>query len=507
MIPFLVLCSCGGLLAVPLRLSPSMFSSEDFKERFVGSYGMLPALEPKVDREEAGLIAELGELLSKSQFGEAEVRLLAFIRERRNPSDPAVEAKEVSGALIFTLGNLYFQNDRVGDAERSYKLALNRFPDYRRAHKNLALLYATQDKIEEAKPHLMKAIELGEADHRVFGLLGYAYLKEEKVLAAEGAYRQAYLLNAGEKDWKLGLAQALMLQEKWGEAASMLESLIEESPENALLWKQQANCYIQMEEPMRAAENYEVLRLKGLADEEAMNQLGDIYANQEQALLALGAYLTAMKQSTVVNVERSLKSAKYLQALGASAEAGLYILEMKKAAGETMTEAQKVRVLVVESDVAKAEERVSDAVALLKEALELDPMNGEGRVRLGQLHVQLAEEAADEDGAREHRLEARKYFLIAVKSENGEVAYQANLRYGQMLVKESRFKEALPRLEASLRLKGSQNLEQYVRRVQRAAERQEKKEERLESEREEKMEKAKQAAEKVAEPDEAPTSE
>jgi len=493
---------CGILAAEPMRLSPALFSSSDFKERFVGSYGMLPALEPKVDREEAALIVELGEMLSKNQFREAELRLLEFIKERRTPSDPAVEGKEVSAALIFTLGNLYFQNDRVSEAERSYKLALKRFPDYRRAHKNLALLYATQDKIEEAKPHLMKSVELGEANHRVFGLLGYAYLKEEKLLAAEGAYRQAYLLNADEKDWKLGLAQALMLQEKWEESAAMLGTLIDESPENALLWKQQANCFIQMDEPMRAAENYEALRLKGLADEEALNQLGDIYANQEQPLLSLGAYLSAMKQSTVVNVERSLKSAKYLQTLGATAEAALYVLELGKTAGDSMTEDQKVGVLLVRSDVAKAEGRVEDAVALLEEALVLDPLNGEGRVRLGQLHGQLAEEAEDEEGARAHRLEARNYFLMAVKSGDEEVAYQANLRYGQMQVKEARFKEALPQLEAALRLKGSQNLEQYVRRVQRAAERQGKAEERLEAEREEKMEAAKAAAEKVAEPEE-----
>jgi tetratricopeptide (TPR) repeat protein len=129
----------------------------------------------------------------------------------------------------------------------------------------------------------------------------------------------------------------------------------------------------------------------------------------------------------------------------------------------------------------------------------LDPLNGPGRVRLGVLNAQLATEALDDDKAQDLRLQARKYFLLAVKHEDDEVRYEANLRYGQMLVKESRFKEALPLVEEALRTKPSQNLEQYVRRVQRAAERQIAKEERVEALREEKLEEAKTAAEQSAE--------
>jgi tetratricopeptide (TPR) repeat protein len=493
----LVSCKMACLMAEPMGLSPSMFRSDDFKQRFVGSYGMLPTVDPKVDRDEAELIAELGDLLGQGGFQKAEDRLVEFINERKSPSDPAVEAKEVSAALIFTLGNLYFQSGRLSEAERCYKLAIQRHPDYRRALKNLALLYAQQDRIADAKPLLMKAIELGEADHRAFGLLGYAYMKEDMALAAECAYRQAYLLKSDEKDWQLGLAQALLMQEKWAESASMLQSLIDQSPDNALLWKQQANCHLQMEEPLRAAENYEVLRLMGLADEESLNQLGDIYANQEQPLLALGAYLSATQLSDVVNVERSLKSAKYLHTLGATGEAARFIAALKEKAGDHMTDEQKGRLLVVESDVARSEGRLAEAGDLLKRLLEFDAANGEARERLGQIHVQLAEEATEEALAKEFQLEARKYFLIAMKDPQNEVAYKANLGYGQMLVKDSRFVDALPPLEKALQLKNSQNLEQYVRRVQRAAEREAAKTERLEVERDEKLEEARKAAQKA----------
>jgi uncharacterized protein HemY len=72
--------------------------------------------------------------------------------------------------------------------------------------------------------------------------------------------------------------------------------------------------------------------------------------------------------------------------------------------------------------------------------------------------------------------EARTNFQLAVK--NGGVAYQANLGLGQMLVRERRYTEAMPVLEAALNLKKSESLEQYVSRVRRAADRQKQKEER-----------------------------
>jgi len=466
-----------------MKLSRSLFTSHDFKKKFVGSYGFLPEVEPKVDSEEAQVIAELSEMLSLSQFSPAEKRLLEFIEERKNPTDPEKESKGVSAALVFTLANLYFQNGRLGDAEKAYKIAIKRHKAYRRAHKNLALLYATQEKLDEAKPHLMKAVELGESDHRTFGLLGAAYLKEGKALAAEGAYRQAYLLNPQELDWKKGLAQSLLIKESWNEAASMLQTLIDENPDNVLFWKQQANCFIQNGDVMRAAENYEALRLQGLADEESLSKLGDIYSNQEQPLLALGAYLSAMKVAETVDVSRSLKAAKYLLRLKAPKEATRLMKELDERGGKVMTTEQKVMFLVVKSDIAKEDENFEGATGSLKEALDLDPSNGEARVRLGQLFAQKALET----GSQDHSLEARKYFSIALTDTDPKVAYQANLRFAQMMVKEGQYVKALPMLEEAVRLKSGskQTIEQYLRRVKRAAERQKAKEERERLEREE----------------------
>jgi tetratricopeptide (TPR) repeat protein len=491
----------SSLFAESLKVSSALFRTPEFRERFVGSYGFLPEVEPKVDQEEARFIAELAEILSAGRFKDAEKRLLSFIQERKSPVDAEVESKDVSAALIFTLGNLYYQNGRVPEAEKSYKIAIKRFPEYRRAHKNLALLYARSERLEEAKPHLMKALDLGDADHLSYGLLGHAMLHAEKALVAESAFRQAYLLNPDERDWKIGLVQALLLKEDWGQAASMMQTLIDESPDDAIFWMQQANCFIQSGEIMRAAENYEVLRLKGLADESALNQLGDIYANQEQALLALGAYLSAMRLSDEVKVARSLKAGQYLLQLGASREAARLMTELRTRAAGKLTKDEKVSAFLVESDIALAEQDLDAAGRLIKEALKVSPANGSARVKLGKILAERAAQTVEEAKITLLKMEARTQFLIAVDDRDVEVAYKANLGFAQLMVKDGQYLKALPRLEEAVRLKkgSKQSIEQYLRRVQRAAAREKATKEREDMERRARLE----AAEKAQEAQEA----
>jgi predicted Zn-dependent protease len=266
-----------------------------------------------------------------------------------------------------------------------------------------------------------------------------------------------------------------------------------------MMWMQQANCFIQMDQVMRAAENYEILRLKGLADESALNQLGDIYANQEQPLLALGAYLSAMKQSETVKVDRSLKAARYLLQLDANREAERLMAELRERVGDTMSKEENVSALLVESDIALGDGKLDEASALLTQALELSPADGSARVKLGQILVERAGAADSEAGMESLKAEARTQFLLAADDRDQDVAYQANLKFAQLLVKDQQYLKALPKLEEAVRLKSGskQSIEQYLRRVQRAADAEKARKEREALERQERLEAAAEAAEEA----------
>ena len=454
----------------------NLFRDPRFLKDFVGSYGFLSDVEPKVSSDEQALLTEVRELFEASKFKQAEQEIVRFVKETENPSDPEKQAAEISPALVFVLGNLYFQADRADEARRAFLEAIRRYPRFRRAYTNLGYLYISKNQNTEALPVLQKAIELGESSSRVFGLLGYCHLLNKDAVAAENAYRQAYLLDASSRDWKLGLAQALMAQEKYAEAASLLDTLIAANANDKQLWLQQTNAFLAMDRKEEAAVNLEIIRHKGLADEDNLNLLGNLYMDRNEPQLALYAYLAAIDKSTTFDVERALKSARILNDYGFPEKAAEFLVKIRAKLGDKPSAADETSLLLTEVRVAQSKNESARVGEILSQLLELDPVNGEVLLEMAR---HLSGQSADEENSEKRGKlvqEARTNFQLALKNES--VAYQANLGLGQMLVRERRYTEAMPVLETALALKKSESLEQYVSRVRRAADRQKQKEER-----------------------------
>jgi tetratricopeptide (TPR) repeat protein len=462
-----------SLAASAERIIPpsNLFRDPDFVKDFVGSYGFLADVEPKVSSDEQTLLVTVREMFEKSRFREAEQEIVRFIKETEAPTDPEKQPAEISPALVFVLGNLYFQADRADEARRAFLEAIRRYPRFRRAHTNLAYLYISKSQTDEALPMLQKAIELGENSSRAYGLLGYCHLLKKNALAAENAYRQAYLLDPASRDWKLGLAQTLMAQEKAAEASNLLGSLIEENPNDKQLWLQQTNALLSMDRKDEAAVNLEILRHKNLADEGNLNLLGNLYMDRSEPQLALYAYLAAIDKSTTFDVQRALKSARILVDYGFPEKAEELIAAIQSKAGDKISPADRTRLLLTEVRAAQAAGQTDRVGNLLDKLVEINPADGEVLLELARHKDKLARDEEDEEKRKEWVVEARTHYQLAVRSE--AVAYPANLAYGQMLVREQRYTEALPVLQAALALKKSDSLEQYVSRVRRAADRQE----------------------------------
>src|SRR5688572_12846143 len=85
-----------------------LFRDPQFKKEFVGSYGILSDIEPKVSADEQALLGKVGELFEKSQFLAAEQEIVRFIKEIESPTDPKKQPGDISATMVFVLGNLYF---------------------------------------------------------------------------------------------------------------------------------------------------------------------------------------------------------------------------------------------------------------------------------------------------------------------------------------------------------------------------------------------------------------
>jgi tetratricopeptide (TPR) repeat protein len=493
----LIALSATPLAAEKIIPPGNLFRDPEFVLEFVGSYGFHSEVEPEISAPEARVLVKIREHFEEGRFGEAETELVRYIKEVENPSDPEKKPGEISPAMVFVLGNLYFSADRPEEARRAFLEAIRRFPSFRRAHVNLGYLYVSREEFDKARRHFQEAIRLGEGSPRVFGLLGYGYLLKNQPLAAENAYRRAYLLDPDSKDWQLGLAQSLLQQEKLAEATAMLGTLIERYPEDPQLWLQQTRALLGQERKIEAAVNLEILRMKGLAETEQLNLLGNIYMDREEPQLALFAYLAAIDRAESLDIGTALKSALILNDYGFPDKAEEFTRQIRMRAGDNLSPEDRTELELAEVKIARSAGDLDRVGRLLESLVAREPANGEVLLELGRHYDTLAKRAEDEEREREHLAEAKTRLQVAAGMD--EVVYGANLTLGQIHVRERQYQQAVLRLERAYEAKPSENLESYLDKVRRAADRQTQREEREAAEREQKRREAEKAAEQAGE--------
>ncbi len=427
----------------PAAPASDPWKDPEFQQRFLGSYGALSDREPRLSAEERTALEKILPLMSSSQAEAAEqLQLMA--------------TPQASALIDYTLGNVLFQLDRVDEAIASYTAAVHKFPDFQRAWRNLALSNVRGGHLPESIPAFTRLIELGGGDAFSYGLLGHAYAAKEDFMAAESAYRQASLLSPASLDWKLGMARCLFKQQKYGEAAALMGRLIEEHPDRVDFWVLQANAYIGLKEPMEAARNYEILARMGKATPDLLNQLGDIYVNESLMQPAARAYVQAIVLDEGRSPARAVKGAEVLASKGARTEAQQVIAALREAAGSDLGDASRRRLLKVEARFAVQDGAGMEAARVLEEIVTLDPLDGEALMLLGDLHARnsLPEKAMF-------------YYERAESMEKFEA--DAKLRRAQLLVKQSRFTEALPLLKRAQELNPREDVARYLEQVERVA--------------------------------------
>src|SRR5262249_54073028 len=137
-------------------------------------------------------------------------------------------------------------------------------------------------------------IELGGGDAYAYGLLGFAYSAKQDYQPAEASFRNALLLQPDNTEWRLGLTRCVFKQDKFEDAAALLDVLIARYPDKAEFGMLQAHTFLGMKKPLRAAENLEAVDRLGKSTAESLNTLGDIYLTENLMDLAAQAYQRAM---------------------------------------------------------------------------------------------------------------------------------------------------------------------------------------------------------------------
>lgn len=444
LLPVLVLAAPASARAQAQPWSgSSIIDDPEWKRRFLGSYGFLSGAEPTIKETERAVLIEVIELMK------ANPRAAAAALEQQTGDDS-------SAALDFVLANLNFQNGKEDEAVVQYRRALEKFPDFRRAHKNLGLLLVQEGDFDGALEHLSAAVELGDRDGRSFGLIGYCYINQENHLAAEEAYRSAILQEPETRDWKLGLARSLLAMEKHKEAVALFDGLIADDPGDSASWLLQANAYIGLDRPLAAAVNLEAVRMMGKAQTGSLVLLGDIYMNAGMAELAKSAYLDVIERDEGgTQLSTAYRAADLLIRTRALAEAGEILASIAERYDGTLTSDDQLKVLTLRARLARAQGREQEAAALLEDIVRRDGTRGDALIELASYHRS--------QGERE------KAILLIERAERlPSFEYQALLEHAQIMVAARDYARAAELLRRALELKDEPRVQRYLMSVEQA---------------------------------------
>jgi tetratricopeptide (TPR) repeat protein len=258
-------------------------------------------------------------------------------------------------------------------------------------------------------------------------------------------------------EWRLGLTRSVFKQGKFEDAASLLDVLIQTFPDKAEFWLLQAHAHLGLKEPQKAAVDLEALDAIGKSSVDSLFTLGDIYLAESLPDLALQAYARALARDPAQPPARIIRSTEALAGRGGNEQARTLLAQVKTAAGEGMGDRDRRKLLKLEARLSMAGGAGDEATAkVLEEVIELDPLDGEALMLLGQYHNR---------GGRPDQ--AILCYERAARIE--AFAANAKVKMAQVYVAQARFADALPLLRDAQAIRPREDVARYIEQVERAA--------------------------------------
>ncbi len=429
----------SGDVAGPTQVELSIWRTPSFRRRVAESFAAETPVEPPLDGRDLAVMTDALDLMSANDV-DAALELLGRNRSAR-----------ASAALDFMTGNLLYVQGRMDAAADALEIAVGKYPNFRRAWTRLGDLEARRGNDRRAVAALGKACELGACDPFTMGLLGHCQSRLGHLIAAESAYRRALMLDPTNRDWRLGLADALAGQLRQDEALVMFEALVAASPDDPSLWARLGATRFAAGRLDEAAQDLEVARALGVADPLVERRLAEIYLDRGLASLAVERHLAATDIDG--DAAPALRAGRVLATRGEIAVVDDLLASLRAGtdgfAPEVQSEIDRLDSLIA------ARRDAGDAEATALEALvDRDPLDGEALILLGRHH-------ARQPGGLER---AEFWFERAEGLPAFEV--EARIRHAEALVAAGRYPQAVALLKQAQSLAPNDDVKAYLDQVE-----------------------------------------
>lgn len=464
----------------------SYFDSPEYQRDYERSFIAQGLTEPPLSEDEIEALPEIYELIQNDR------KERAFTRIKRELEDePTANYWHLSAQILVGW-------ERFEEAAAAYENAVELFPDFVSAWKNKALIHLRltttnrftgndaqdvrtladeyeQEQYEKAATAFREALRLGAVDEKTYGFYGLTQTYFEQFMKAEMAYRNALMLSAAGSDlelqWKTGLAQTLLRQRRYADAAALVGELLEDDDANPDLWMLQGNAYLGLGNTNDAAQNFQIADELGGASAPALNLLADIFTNDQLSELAVETYLRAFEKGST-SARRALRGARLMVRRGEIEEVEALLGGIDERLGDSIGVEDRAELLKLQAQIAVRKGDAKSNIEILEQIIEGNPLDGDAFILLGQALGGQAREMEPGPEAERKFAEAEQAFETAAALDGFEA--EAKLEHARLLVGgQKRYAEAIPLLKASLQVKDREYVREYLEGVEKAAKRSE----------------------------------
>jgi len=403
------------------ELTKDFWNNPNFVKSFMGDYGFRSEVEPRISKSEQFVLREV-RAKAENQLDEA----IEYLFEKTSSKS--------SAALDFALGSMYYQRGHMTRSEQSYTTAIDKFPSFLRAHKNLGFVKLSLGKYGDAASSFSKSISLGEGDGVTYVALGYCYYMRQQFISAENAYSMGALLLPESKDARNGLVNCLIETNRFAEALALLNELLIKEPENSFGHRARVAALQGLGLEMEATVALETLKRLGNLSKEDVIRLGDLYHNLGLYDLSLKNYERAIEGDEKLSISRYIRVASILISRGSFQDCFSYLEKIEKNFGPQYLKDDEKQVLLLKSEVLLATGRTEESTTILRSLVEKHPLEGKALIILAQIAWNKKDFAS-----------ASLYFERSSKIAKWEV--ESLVQHGRMLVDTRNYEKAVRLLE------------------------------------------------------------
>jgi tetratricopeptide (TPR) repeat protein len=216
------------------------------------------------------------------------------------------------------LARLYRLHNEPEKAEQVLRGMLKDDPENEAAIEQLTQLLLDENKAEEAIALLESTTDRSPSP-TLYDLLGDAYTQTKDYTKAEAAYRKAAELDPSELSHLRGLGQTLLSEEKYKEALSVYQKLVDVMPDDADNYLRLAQIYRELHQLDKAEDSLMKAKQYAPGSLDVLYNEAIIYESQgryEDAIRVLTDALTRVKSQSTVLPSRRRTLAVLFQQLG-----------------------------------------------------------------------------------------------------------------------------------------------------------------------------------------------